>query len=137
MLHTTEHCFEPCLDMFGCVASTHERPGKKDGLCDEGRVLAPPMDNGGTITDRLIAQAHIEQGAKALDFGCGGGDVTFRLAKAVGQRGEVLGIDLNSSALDAARQKARNDGVCNVTFAEHDIRKFAESGEKFDVIMCR
>ncbi|MFV2053337.1 class I SAM-dependent methyltransferase [Aliiroseovarius sp. YM-037] len=107
------------------------------GFDNKERVAAMLMDNGGTITDRLIAQAGIEQGAKALDFGCGGGDVTFRLAKAVGHSGEVLGIDLNSAALQVARQTAENDGVSNVSFAEHDIRIFAEQGETFDVIMCR
>ena len=108
-----------------------------DGRRIKGRVTTWFMDNGGIFTDRLIAQAEIAPGAKVLDFGCGGGDVTSRLAKAVGRSGETLGIDLNAAALDAARNKANTDGITNVTFAEHDIRDFADAGRRFDVIMCR
>ena len=95
------------------------------------------MDNGGAVTDRLIAQAQIPQGARALDVGCGNGMVTFRLAAAVGAQGRVLGIDPNEKALAAACQKASADSVANVAFAAHDLFAFARSGQRFDVVMCR
>ena len=95
------------------------------------------MDNGGQFTDRLIAQAGIPRGAKALDIGCGGGVVTFRLSHAVGDQGEVVGIDRNAEALELGRQKAIELGVENTRFLERDLFEFADEGPQFDVITCR
>lgn len=95
------------------------------------------MDNGGQFTDRLFAQADIPQGASALDFGCGSGEVTFRLSRAVGPEGKVVGIDLNVSALDIARQKAMDADVVNTRFLNKDLFDFARDGARFDVIACR
>ena len=95
------------------------------------------MDPGGEATERLIAAAGIKQGSRALDVGCGGGAVTFRLSKAVGVRGHVLGIDPSRDALNVARRIALNQNISNVSFAECDLLEFACSREKFDVVMCR
>lgn len=95
------------------------------------------MDNGGAFTDRLIAQAGIPPGVAALDVGCGGGAVTLRLARAVGQEGRVLGIDTNPRALATARQAAQDEGAAHVTFAEQDLFDLARSDRRFDVVICR
>lgn len=95
------------------------------------------MDNGGAFTDRLFAQASIPDGATALDIGCGGGDVAFRLSKAVGARGHVTGLDLNDKALDRARAKATEMRLENIEFLNHDFLSFAQDGQTFDVVTCR
>ena len=59
------------------------------------------MDVGGAFTDRLLEQAELRKGTHALDVGCGSGDVALRLAKAVGDQGHVLGIDVKASVLRA------------------------------------
>lgn len=95
------------------------------------------MDNGGKTTDRLIAEAAIPRGASALDIGCGNGVVTLRLAEAVGREGNVLGIDLNPEALEAARTAAQAAGYSNIEFRVQDIASLAEGRAQFDVITCR
>lgn len=95
------------------------------------------MDNGGAFTDRLFSEAAIPQGATALDIGCGGGDVTFRLSSAVGAHGHVTGLDLNGTAIEHARNRASELDVTNTQFVERDFRDFAQSGAKFDVVTCR
>ncbi|WP_299045863.1 class I SAM-dependent methyltransferase [uncultured Tateyamaria sp.] len=95
------------------------------------------MDNGGAFTDRLFAQAHIPRGATALDVGCGSGVVTFRLSQAVGDDGDVVGIDLNAKALDLARQTADELGLTNTRFVDRDLMDLAQEGTRFDVITCR
>lgn len=95
------------------------------------------MDNGGQFTDRLVAQASIPQGAKALDIGCGSGVVTFRLSRAVGVQGEVVGLDLNAEALERGRQKSIELGLTNTSFLKRDLFEFALEGLQFDVITCR
>ncbi|MEL6644869.1 MAG: methyltransferase domain-containing protein [Pseudomonadota bacterium] len=95
------------------------------------------MDNGGAFTDRLMAGAAIAAGARALDIGCGGGDVAFRLAAAVGDTGRVTGLDVDAAAIDRARRAAAERGVTNAAFESRDFLDLAPSGAAFDVITCR
>jgi len=95
------------------------------------------MDNGGAFTNRLFAQAVIAPGAHALDIGCGPGDVTFRLSRAVGPQGRVTGLDLNAIALERARSRAVESGFTNTAFVERDLFDFARECPKFDVVTCR
>lgn len=95
------------------------------------------MDNGGLFTERLFKQAAIPLGARALDVGCGRGDVTMRLAGAVGARGQVLGIDLDANALEFAKQRAEDEGAAHVSFEKRDLCSLPEDGSQFDVITCR
>lgn len=95
------------------------------------------MDNGGAFTDRLFAEAKIPQGSTALDIGCGGGDITFRLSSAVGAQGRVTGLDLNGTAIEHARKRASALDVTNTQFLERDFLEFAQSGAKFDLTTCR
>ena len=95
------------------------------------------IDIGGAFTDRLLEQADLRKGADALDIGCGSGDVTLRLAKAVGDQGRVLGIDVNASALDLARHRAEEAGLTNVTFEERNLEDFATGRQQFDIVTCR
>jgi arsenite methyltransferase len=44
-------------------------------------------------------------GETALDVGCGPGYLTLELAKAVGQGGRVIGVDLSDAMLRFARQR--------------------------------
>lgn len=95
------------------------------------------MDNGGAFTDRIFALAGISPGADALDIGCGPGDVTLRLSRAVGSHGRVTGLDVNAQAVERARARASELGFKNTSFLEGDFLAFAQEGRKFDVITCR
>jgi SAM-dependent methyltransferase len=46
-------------------------------------------------------------GEHVLDVGCGGGQTTLQLAEAVGRGGRVVGIDISSQLLAAARKRNR------------------------------
>ena len=95
------------------------------------------MDVGGTFTDRLLERVTLREGADALDIGCGSGDVALRLAKAVGDQGRVVGIDVNASALALARQRAEAAGLKNVTFEERNLEDLATRKQQFDIVTCR
>jgi tRNA A58 N-methylase Trm61 len=64
-------------------------------------------------TARLLDQLGIKQGSRCLDVGCGGGHVVAELARRVGPRGSVLGLDLDPTVLELAAQEV--EGVGNVT----------------------
>src|SRR4030088_1868850 len=65
---------------------------------------------------RLFDRLGICEGMACLDVGCGGGDVTLELARIVGRSGKVVGTDLDTVKLDAARSESEAQGLKNVEF---------------------
>ena len=97
------------------------------------RVLAEVF---GTATHNLLSRAGIPEGARCLDLGCGGGDVTRDLAQMVGPTGTVLGVDYDAVVLDAARQETVDAGLTNVSFAASDVTSWTPESQ-FDVVYAR
>jgi ubiquinone/menaquinone biosynthesis C-methylase UbiE len=81
------------------------------------------------MTERMLDDAGIAPGMRALDIGCGPGWVALSLARRVAAQGRVFAVDQNPRMLDLARENARSAGVSNITFIEggFDVA-FAERG---------
>ena len=90
----------------------------------------------GTSTRALIGQVGIASGAGCLDVGCGGGDVTLELARAVGPSGRVIGVDFDAEKIEIARREAAEHGFRNVTFELQDVSSW-EPVVPFDVVWAR
>ena len=72
----------------------------------------------------LLKLADLEPGAHVLDLCCGPGRHALELAR----RGfQVTGVDRTAAYLDAARQKATEEGLA-VEFVEEDMRRFVRPG---------
>jgi len=97
------------------------------------RVLARVM---WPTTSTLFSRVGIEPGARCLDLGCGGGDVTVALARLVPD-GVVVGADLDATKLELARSEAATAGVGNVEFRLDDVMEAPTGGEQFDVVYAR
>lgn len=83
------------------------------------------IEGGRTDTDRLARQARVmaeatgaflsrlglRAGWACLDVGCGDGQVTLELARAVGPTGRAVGIDIDEQALAIARRSAQRSGL--------------------------
>jgi SAM-dependent methyltransferase len=84
----------------------------------------------------LFARIGVQAGMACLDVGCGGGDVTFDLARAVGPTGRVVGTDIDSVKLDLARGEAEAQQLAHVEFSLADI---ADGGPepRFDLVYAR
>lgn len=54
-------------------------------------------------------------GERLLDIGCGTGETLVELARAVGDSGEVFGIDISPAMVSCAREKLERRGVKNRT----------------------
>lgn len=97
------------------------------------RILARVMQ---TSTASLFDRLGLCDGFTCLDVGCGGGDVTFELARRVAPHGKAVGADIDQTLLELARQEAQQQGVTNVEFRLSDIRQVAGASE-FDVVYAR
>lgn len=75
----------------------------------------------------------LQQGGRALDFGCGVGRVGLAIAKAFPEC-EVVGVDLNQESIAKARENARSAGLGErVSFQASAARDAAREGG-FDLI---
>ena len=60
---------------------------------------------------RAVELAHVRPGDRALDVCCGTGDLALALKRAVGGRGEVIGLDFSEQMLVHARAKTAASGL--------------------------
>jgi SAM-dependent methyltransferase len=86
------------------------------------------------VTAGLLSRLDIRRGARCLDVGCGGGDVTLQLAALVGDEGEVVGIDMDPSKLAIAREEAA--AATNVEYRELRVEDLHDH-EAYDLVYCR
>jgi ubiquinone/menaquinone biosynthesis C-methylase UbiE len=86
-------------------------------LVEQAELLAP-------LTERLFRAAGVGSGMRVLDVGCGVGDVSFLASSLVGADGIVVGVDLDSEALNVAEQRRATGGITNVEFRNGDARAF-------------
>lgn len=97
------------------------------------RLLSEVM---GPSTRGLLAEVGIPAGSICLDVGCGGGDVTFELARLAGPTGRAVGVDLDETKLDIARREAGQQGLSNVVFRARDVTAW-QPDELFDLVYAR
>jgi SAM-dependent methyltransferase len=84
----------------------------------------------------LLDRIGLRPGMRCLDVGCGGGDVTFELARIVGPEGGVVAIDMDETKLELARHEAAARQLGNVEFRRSQIGA-DELGPEFDVVYAR
>lgn len=75
----------------------------------------------------------LEPHHKVLDFACGTGILTFKIAGAVK---EVHGIDTSPRMIELAHQRARERAVGNVQFSRRTIFDEALGAASFDVVLA-
>jgi SAM-dependent methyltransferase len=97
-------------------------------LIEQGRVLGP-------ATERVLRGAGIADGMRVLDVGCGVGEVARVVHELVGDSGEIVGVDVDASAVALAEQRVREMGA-NFTVVVGDICSI-DVGADFDVACCR
>ena len=85
----------------------------------------------------LMAAAAIAPGERVLDIGCGNGQTSRDAARAAGESGEVLAIDLSGPMLAKAMQLAKDEGIGNVRFEQADAQVHAFEAGAFDVAISR
>ncbi len=59
--------------------------------------------------EEMIQDLHLQRGSRIVDAGCGPGIWTPLLARAVGPRGHIIGVDLSAEALVTARLRSQGE----------------------------
>jgi SAM-dependent methyltransferase len=73
---------------------------------------------------------------RVLDIGCGNGQTTRDAGRAAAE-GEAVGVDLSSSMLARARQRAGEEHLANVRFIQADAQVHQFDAAAFDVAISR
>ena len=81
------------------------------------------------------AMASLKPGEVVVDLGCGGGLDVFLAAKAVGETGRVIGIDMTQDMIDRAERNAAQAGVTNVEFHLAEIEDLPLDDGSTDCIL--
>ena len=107
----------------------------------EEAVAAVDLANRGNYENKLVSYwlptmpkvvEKLEQGARALDVGCGTGHVSLVLAEAF-PRSEFLGIDLDPVSIERASRNAQERGLSDrINFSQTPIESL--NGDGFDLI---
>jgi arsenite methyltransferase len=119
-------------------------PDSADACCTAARELYPvdlvselPQD----VTSFSlgcgdpITLAELEPGQSVLDLGSGGGLDCFLAARAVGDQGSVIGVDMTPEMIEKARGNASRLGVTNVEFREGYLEDLPVEDDSIDVVV--
>jgi ubiquinone/menaquinone biosynthesis C-methylase UbiE len=82
-----------------------------------------------------ITLASLQAGQTVLDLGSGGGIDCFLAAKAVGNTGYVIGVDMTAEMLEKARANKARMGFQNVDFRLGEIEHLPVADGSVDVII--
>ena len=77
----------------------------------------------------------LKAGETVVDFGSGGGIDCFIAAKAVGETGAVVGIDMTENMVELARENAAKLGLSNVSFHLAEMERTPLDDDSVDAII--
>jgi SAM-dependent methyltransferase len=119
--HVPTEPTEPSIDSTG--PNREQAAIWNDVLVDKftrfRRVLA---DGAAAHSDLALRRHPPVVGERVLDVGCGFGETSLQLGRAIGPRGSVLGVDLCEPFLATAREDARAAGLGHVAFRRADAQ---------------
>ncbi len=82
-----------------------------------------------------IQLCHIRPGQTVLDVAAGTGDLSARLARQVGDAGQVVATDINASMLKQGRQRLTNRGIAgNIAYVQADAETLPFPDNTFDCV---
>lgn len=97
------------------------------------------------VIDRLYSKTSLQFLKKiglknckiVADVGCGTGQMICRIAKALGNSAQVIGVDQNEEQLILAKKLAKKLRIRNIDFICKDIYDCQSFVNQFDLIYCR
>lgn len=83
---------------------------------------------------QTMKKMKVKVGQNILDLCCGTGDWTLDLAKVVGKRGHVTGLDFSEKMLEIAQEKIEKEQLKNINLVQGDAMALPFEDETFDVV---
>lgn len=85
--------------------------------------------------DEMIKQLNLKVGSKVADVGCHEGYMTVKLAKVVGEGGQVFAEDISSSKLEKLKEHLESRKILNVTIVEGETDNPRLTANSLDAVM--
>ncbi len=105
------------------------------GYTDKDVSAVPEGSNMGLGCGNPQAIASLQPGETVLDLGSGGGFDCFLAARAVGETGQVIGVDMTPEMVGKARGNAEKAGFGNVDFRLGELENLPVADGTVDVII--
>ena len=117
-----------CCDSSCCSADSM-------GYTADDRASVPDGADLGLGCGNPQAIASLKPGETVVDLGSGGGFDCFLAARAVGETGRVIGVDMTSEMVSKARENAVRAEARNVEFRLGEIESLPVADDTADVVM--
>jgi arsenite methyltransferase len=121
-----------CCSDSGAEAIEH---AQRLGYSAEEACCVPEGANLSLGCGNPIAIASLQPGETVLDLGSGAGFDCFLAARAVGENGHVIGVDMTPDMITRARGNAAKGGYVNVEFRLGEIEHLPVADAQVDLIM--
>jgi len=124
-------------DESGCCSASSVIPVSSSlmGYTDEELAAIPEGADLGLGCGNPGAIASMTSGEIVLDLGSGAGFDAFLSARAVGETGHVIGVDMTPAMVSKARANAEKGGYTNVEFRLGEIEHLPVADDSIDVII--
>ncbi|MCP5049530.1 MAG: arsenite methyltransferase [bacterium] len=124
----------------GCGCSSGEAPTAEMisialGYSEGDVTSVPEGANMGLGCGNPQAIASLKPGETVLDLGSGGGFDCFLSARAVGDDGHVIGVDMTPDMVSKARRNLEKTGAQNIEFRLGEIEHLPVADNSVDVII--
>lgn len=127
---------EPSPDPASSTANapTHDQRVRAQFAPRADAYVISAVHAAGEDLDRIEAAARAASPGRALDLGCGGGHVAYRLAL---HAREVVACDLSGEMVDAVLAAASARGIGNIAGAVGPAESLPFADASFDFLACR
>ena len=126
-----------CNSVSSCCGNPDlaEDISRSIGYTEEELRASPEGANLGLGCGNPTALASLEEGEIVHDLGSGDGFDCFLAANKVGEKGQVIGVDMTPEMIDKARENAEKGGYRNVEFRQGEIENLPIENDSVDVII--
>ena len=91
----------------------------------------------GPLGEAAMAAADLATGHHVIDIGCGCGTTTLELARRVGAKGHVLGVDISTPMLERASKRAAAQAQSSIALQNSDAATYGFAPQSFDRVYSR
>src|SRR6266403_5012356 len=116
----------------------HEQKLAWDDSADGWKQWWPTFERAAQrVNERLVELTGARAGNRVLDIATGSGEPALTAARAVGQSGRVVAVDMSPGMLAIARERVEAAGLKNVELVESDAESLNLDAHSFDAVLCR